>query len=217
MRAWAWTAIAMLLCDAGGVVADEAPPRAAGSPTPAGAPSPAGPPRPGVPPAPAGPIDLDVALEGAARLAEAAGACAPSMPAYIAIRCRSRAGQPARDFRKRYRLSGDTVADAAGSTLRITVPTEEAGKGLLIAPLEPQIHCDGELCLFAPSVTLFVRPSSPVEAARVASVTFSFRVTGMWRVRAWWGPRPTGLTATLWDAQDRRLGEGAVLQPTPTR
>ena len=207
----------MLLGVAGAAVAEDAPPRAAGSPTPAGAPAPAGPPRPGGPPAPAGPIDLDVALEGAARLAEAAGACAPGMPAYIAIRCRVRAAQPARDFRKRYGLPAGAITDAAGSTLRITVPTEEAGKGLLIAPLEPQIHCDGELCLFAPSVTLFVRPSSPIEAARVASVTFSFRVTGMWRVRAWWGLRPTGLTATLWDAQDRRLGEGVVLQPTPAR
>ena len=39
----------------------------------------------------------------------------------------------------------------------------------------------------------------------------------MWRARQWWGPRLTGLKATLWDAQDRRLGESTVLLPIPNQ
>lgn len=193
MRAWPFTVIATGL----GVFAAraDAPPRPTG---------------------PTGPVDLDATTAGgASRIAEAAGACAPGAPAYIASWCQNRPGQPARDFVKRYRSLA--AAAAAGDAIRFAVPVEEAGKGFLISPIEPQIHCDAQICLYAPTVTVFVRPSSQVDAGRVASVTLSFRVGGMWRARQWWGPRITGITATLWDARDRRLGEGPALQLTPSQ
>jgi hypothetical protein len=163
------------------------------------------------PPQPAAPVDLDAVADADTRLATAAGACAPKVPAHIAAWCRGGPGQPARDFVKRYRSLAAVAAP--GDAIRFAVPVEEAGKGLLLSPLEAQIHCDAQICLYAPTVTVFVRPSSQVDAGRVASVTFSFRVGGMWRARQWWGPRLIGLKATLWDAQDRRLGDGTVLLP----
>jgi hypothetical protein len=198
MRAWPFTAIATGLgVFAAWAAQADAPPRPA-------------------PPRPTGPVDLDATTGGgASRIAEAAGACAPGAPAHIASWCQNRPGQPARDFVKRYRSLA--AAAAPGDAIRFAVPVEEAGKGLLISPIEPQIHCDAQICLYAPTVTLFVRPSSQVDAGRVASVTLALRVSGMWRARQWWGPRITGITATLWDAQDRRLGEGAVLQLTPSQ
>ncbi len=165
---------------------------------------------------PAGPVDLDAAADASQLLAEAAGACAPAQPAFIRTRCRSGGSKPAaRDFVKRYR---SLAAEAApGDAIRFTVPVADTAKGLLIAPIEPRIHCDAQVCLYAPIVTVFVRPSSPIDTRRIASVTLAFQVHDMWRARQWWGPRASGLKATLWDAQDRRLGEGTVLQPTPSQ
>ena len=159
----------------------------------------------------AGPVDLDAA-EGTARLAEAAGACAKTEPAFIQQACQSKAAPP-NDFIKRYR-SVSAVA-AATSLVRLTLPVEEYGKGYLFAITEPAIHCDAKLCMYEPSAVVFV--NTDVEATKIAEARFAFRVDKMWRVRQWWAPRATAIKVTLFDSNGNRLGEGSILTKTPSK
>lgn len=159
----------------------------------------------------ADPIDLD-AVDGPARLAEAAGACAKTEPAFIQQACRGKP-LPAKDFVKRYRAVSATAA--ATSLVRLTLPVEDHGKGYLFSITEPAIHCDAKRCMYEPSAVVFV--STDVDAAKIADVGFAFRVDKMWRVRQWWAPRPTAIKVTLFDSRGNRLGEGSTLAKTPSK
>lgn len=115
----------------------------------------------------ADPIDLD-ADQGTARLAEAAGACATTEPAFIQQACRSKAA-PARDFVKRYRSV--SPVSVATSLVRLTLPVAELGKEYLFAITEPTIHCDASAaCTSQPrsssSTPTSTRRRSPKLASR---------------------------------------------------
>lgn len=156
----------------------------------------------------ADPVDVD-SDDGDSRLAEAAGACAKTEPAFIQHACRGQS-VPAKDFVKSYRSV--SAARAASSLVRLTLPVDEHGKGYLFSITEPAIHCDAKRCLYEPTAVVFV--NTDVDAAKISEVRFAFRVDKMWRVRQWWAPRTTAIKATLLDASGKPLGEGSILTKT---
>ena len=211
LRACLLATIAMALGAAPALA--QAQPQPTPQPPPQPAPTPAAKPAP----QPTTYIDLDAIPDANARLAAAAGACAPKVPAHIATWCQGSAGQSGRDFEKRFEPYAVMSILARQDELHFTVPIQEVGKGFLFSPVEPQIHCDDTLCLYTPNVTVYVRTPKQVDFRAVTTVTLQFRVDGMWRARQYWGPRLTNVKATFWDEKKRKLGEGTALLPSPNQ
>ena len=86
---------------------------------------------------------------------------------------------------RRYRIA--PKPSPVDNVVRFSLPVRELGKGYLFAIAEPAIYCDANVCLFAPEVDVLVR--TELDKAKIAGVSFTFDVTGMWRARAWWGRR----------------------------
>jgi hypothetical protein len=153
-------------------------------------------------------VDLDSTAEATQRLAEAAGACANSLPSYIKLWCGQSTPPPHR-FAKRYR--GISVTRWGAGLLWFTVPIEEHGKGYLFSITAPEVQCDADTCVYHPTTNVYVKAA--LDAALIAKVTevvFTFQIDGMFRMRQWWSPRPSAIKATLLDAAGKRLGEGTV-------
>lgn len=149
-------------------------------------------------------VDLDKEDGAARQLAEAAGACEPSLPAFIRTWCNTE--HPAKPmFTKRYTV---TARPAAKGIVSISVPVTEYGKGFVSALATPKVTCKANACL--PATTVAVRVRTTAVAAAVAAVTATFSVAGMWRDRQWWGPTLTMVTIELFDATGKKLDEGPI-------
>ena len=156
----------------------------------------------------AGPLDLNAIDMGAARLAEAAGACGKQAVPLMRFWC-VRKGAAAHDFVRRYRAV--TAKPWSSNIVELTIPVDEFGKGFLFSVTEPDIFCGGAICLPVSATTVYVQTTAEVDVHQVADLTLAFRVTDAWSIRQWWGPRLTAVTATLWDAHGKRVGQGTVL------
>lgn len=149
-------------------------------------------------------VDLDNDDDAARRLAEAAGACKPSLPAFIRTWCNTE--HPPRPlFKKRY----EVTASAAGKGIvSIDVPVTEYGKGFVSALARPRVTCKANTCM--PARTVAVRVRTTAAAADVRVVTAEFYVAGMWRDHQWWGPKPAKGWVQLFDAAGKQIGEGTL-------
>ena len=149
-------------------------------------------------------VDLDKDHDAARRLAEAAGACEPSLPAFIQTWCNTE--HPPRPlFKKRY----EVAASATGKGIvSIDVPVTEFGKGFVSALARPRIRCKGNECV--PATTVAVRIRTTAAATDVRVVTAEFYVAGMWRDHQWWGPKLARGWVQLFDATGKQIGEGTL-------
>ncbi|MGH9888569.1 MAG: hypothetical protein ACREBE_23755 [bacterium] len=149
-------------------------------------------------------VDLDKDDEAAHRLAEAAGACQPSLPAFIRTWCNTE-HPPKPLFTRRY----EATARAAGKGIvSIIVPVTEYGKGFVSALAQPKVRCNANVCL--PARTVAVRIRTTAAATDVRVVTASFYVAGMWRDHQWWGPKLANVTVELFDATGKQIGDGTI-------
>ena len=150
-------------------------------------------------------VDLDNDDDAAWRLAEAAGACEPSLPAFIRTWCNTE-HPPKPLFTKRY----EVTARAAGKGIvSINVPVTEYGKGFVSALAPPRVRCEANGCV--PAKTVAVRIRTTAAAADVRVVTAKFYVAGMWRDHQWWGPKPAKGWVQLFDATGKQIGEGTIV------
>jgi len=149
-------------------------------------------------------VDLDNDDDGAWRLAEAAGACNASLPAFIRTWCNT-AQPPKPLFTKRYAV----IAHAAGKGIvTISVPVTEYGKGFVSALAPPKVSCTADECV--PTSSVAVRIRTTAAAADVRMVTAEFYVAGMWRDHQWWGPKLAKATVQLFDATGKPIGDGRI-------
>jgi acetaldehyde dehydrogenase (acetylating) len=154
--------------------------------------------------APAKLVDLDHDDGAAWRLAEAAGACDPSLPAFIRTWCHTKhPSKPA--FTRRYEV---TALPVAKGIVSIVVPVAQYGKGFVAALATPKVTCSGTTCM--PAATVVVRVRTTAAAADVAAVAARFSVAGMWRDHQWWGPTLAAVTVELFDATGKKIGEGPL-------
>ncbi len=152
------------------------------------------------------PIDLDKDENAARRLAEAAGACRPTQPAFIRTWCNTKKPRRAR-FTQRVTT---TARDAGDGALAISVPVSQHGKGFVSAIVQPPVTCTASTCEPAWSVEVAIRTKGQVAAADVRAVMFTFDVDRMWRDHQWWGPTPTNLAVMLLGDGGKQLGAGVL-------
>jgi hypothetical protein len=150
-------------------------------------------------------VDLDNDDHAAWRLAEAAGACQPGLPAFIRTWCNTE--HPSRPmFTRRYKV---TVRPTAKGIVSLVVPVAQYGKGFVSALATPKVTCSANVCL--PATTVAVQIRTTAAAADVAAVAATFSVAGMWRDHQWWGPTLTMVTVELFDATGKKIGEGPLV------